>query len=182
MRTVTYGAACSLDGFITGPDESIDWLRWNDDVQTIMTAYWKTVDTLVMGRKTWEFAARQGGGPSRGSMHSYVFSRTLAGIDRSDVTLVNDDPGAFVRELKSQPGRDICVLGGSDLARSLLAAGVVDEVGVNVHPVLLGSGVPLFVDCGRRVSLELKETRAIHGGCVYSTYRVSQNPMDYTSS
>jgi dihydrofolate reductase len=172
MRTVTYGAACSLDGFITGPGESIDWLHWSNDVQAIMAAYWTTVDTIVMGRKTWEFAEAQGGGPSRGTMHTYVFSRTLDAIDRPDVTLVKSDPGAFLRDLKSQPGGDICILGGSELARSLLAAGVVDEVGVNIHPVLLGAGVPLFVDCGRRVGLELTESRAIDGGCVYSKYRV----------
>ena len=175
MRTVTYGAACSLDGFITGPGGSIDWLHWSDDAQAIMAAYWKTVDTILMGRKTWEFAAAQGGEPAdvpEGAPRSYVFSRTLELIDRPGVTLVKTDPAAFVRELKGRPGGDICVLGGSDLARSLIAAGVVDEVGCNIHPVLLGSGVPLFVDCGRRVSLELKECRAIDGGCVYATYRV----------
>jgi dihydrofolate reductase len=175
MRTVTYGAACSLDGYITGPGGSIDWLHWSDDVQAIMADYWKTVDTILMGRKTWEFAAAQGGGPAElpaGAPRTYVFSRTLETIDRPGVTLVKTDPGAFVRELKDRPGGDICVLGGSDLARSLLAAGVVDEVGCNIHPVLLGSGVPLFVDSGRRVSLELKECRALEGGCVYATYRV----------
>jgi dihydrofolate reductase len=173
MRTVTYGAACSLDGFITGPGGSIDWLHWSDDAQSIMAEYWKTVDTILMGRKTWEFAAAaDAGGATNQAIQSYVFSRTLDAIDRPGVTLVKTDAAAFVRELKARPGGDICVLGGSDLARSLLAAGVLDEVGCNIHPVLLGSGVPLFVDCGHRVSLELKESRAIDGGCVYATYRV----------
>jgi dihydrofolate reductase len=173
MRTVTYGAACSLDGFITGPDGSMDWLHWSDDVQSIMASYWKTVDTILMGRKTWEIAAAaESGGPTNQAMQSYVFSRTLETIDRPGVTLVKTDPGAFVRDLKARPGGDICMMGGSDLARTLLAAGVVDEVGCNMHPVLLGSGVPLFADCGQRVQLELKECRSIDGGCVYATYRV----------
>jgi len=175
MRTVTYGAACSLDGFITGPGDALDWLHWSDDVQGIMTAYWKTVDTILMGRKTWDVAASQDGGPQL-TVQSFVFSRTLDAIDRPGVTLVKTDAAAFVRDLKARPGGDICVLGGSDLARSLLGAGVVDEVGCNIHPVLLGSGVPLFVDCGRRVSLELKECRPIDGGCVYATYRVRPSP------
>jgi dihydrofolate reductase len=63
-------------------------------------------------------------------------------------------------------------MGGGELARSLFAAGVIDEVGLNVHPVLLGSGAPLFRDAGRRITLELAESRVIDGGCVLSTYRV----------
>jgi dihydrofolate reductase len=126
MRTVTYGAACSLDGFITGPDESLDWLHWSKDAEAIMAAYWKPVDTILMGRKTWEVSLRLGNPPALGPMRSYVFSRTLEAIDRPGVTLVKDDPGEFVR-----------------------------------------------VDCRRRVALELKETRPIEGGCVYSVYRVT---------
>ena len=63
-------------------------------------------------------------------------------------------------------------MGGGELARALFEAGVVDEVGLNVHPVLLGSGVPLFRDAGRRIPLALAESRVIEGGCVLSTYRV----------
>jgi dihydrofolate reductase len=84
---------------------------------------------------------------------------------------VSADAGAFVRDLKRRPGRGICVMGGGELARSLFAAGVIDEVGLNVHPVLLGAGVPLFHDAGR-IPLELIESRVIAGGCVLSTYRV----------
>jgi len=175
MRTVTYGAACSLDGFITGPDESLDWLHWSDDAAAIMTEYWKPVDTILMGRKTWEVSLKLGDPPiDMGAMHTYVFSRTLDRIDGKGVTLVKDDPADFVRALKAKPGGDICLMGGSDFARSLMAAGVVDELGVNVHPVLLGSGVPFFLDAGHRISLELKQSRTIDGGCVYSTYRVRQ--------
>ena len=69
-------------------------------------------------------------------MHSYVFSRTLDKIKRKGVTLVKDDPGEFVRGLKERDGKDICVLGGGDLGRSLLAAGVVDEVGASAQEPL----------------------------------------------
>jgi len=172
MRTVTYGGACSLDGFITGPDGAYDWIHFSRDANDIMRDYWNTIDTLVMGRKTWEIASSQGGGAN--GMQAYVFSRTLDRIKKKGVTLVKDDPGTFVRELKQRDGKGICVFGGSDFARSLFAAGVVDEVGFNIHPVLLGSGVPAFVDPGRRSTLELKECRQIDGGCVYVTYRVSK--------
>jgi dihydrofolate reductase len=176
MRIVTYGAACSLDGFIAGPNGEIDWLHMSDDVNEVMKAFWKDVDTILFGRKTWDFAASQGdggGGGGWGRMHSYVFSRTLPPIERKDVTLVRDDAADFVRRLKSEPGGRICLMGGGELARSLLDAGLVDEVGLNIHPVLLGGGVPMFGAKGTRVPLELTECRTIQGGCVLANYRVA---------
>ncbi|MGZ8455854.1 MAG: dihydrofolate reductase family protein [Gemmatirosa sp.] len=171
---MTYGAACSLDGYIAAADGGLDWIHFSTDVQTVMGQYWATVDTILMGRKTWEIAAAQAGGGSgdSGGISTYVFSRTLPELERPGVRLVRSDAGAFVRDLKAQPGRGICVMGGGELAASLLAAGVVDEVGLNIHPVLLGAGTPLFRDAGRRIPLALVENRTIDGGCVLATYRV----------
>jgi dihydrofolate reductase len=171
MRTVTYGAACSADGFIAAADGSYDWIRFSKDAEAIMTDYWQRIDTLLMGRKTWDVAKGHKGGGMPG-VHSYVFSRTLDSIKRKGVTLVKDDAAEFVRDLKERPGKDICVFGGGDLARSLFAAGVIDEVGINVQPVMLGAGIPLFVDAGRRIDLELKECRAIANDCIHVIYSV----------
>jgi dihydrofolate reductase len=174
MRTVTYGAACSLDGFIAPSDGSMDWLHFSRDVQDAMTTYWASIDTMLMGRKTWEVALRHGGGGGGGGgtkgITTYIFSRTLDRVGHG-AHLVREDAGEFVRQLKEQPGKGICVMGGGELAQSLFAAGVIDEVGLNVHPILLGSGVPFFRDAGR-ISLELAESKVIDGGCVLLTYRV----------
>ena len=186
MRTVTYGAACSLDGFITAADGSLDWLHFSNDVQQIMGDYWATIDTVLMGRKTWEVSVATSGGrkkaspkpktkprkPHKPAITTYVFSRTLRPDDVDGAELVSDGAGDFVRALKRQPGKGICVMGGGILATSLLEAGVIDEVGLNAHPILLGAGIPLFGDPGRRVPLELRESRVLDGGCVYSIYRV----------
>ena len=177
MRTVTYGAACTLDGFIAGKDGEIDWLHHSKDVSQIMREYWKSIDTILMGRKTWEQAVKMGGGGGGGGgkssgMRTFVFSRTLHSSDANGVELVRDDAAGVVRDLKAGQGKGICVMGGGDFARSLFAADLIDEVGLNVHPVLLGEGVPLFTDAGHRVPLELISSRCIAGGCVYSTYRV----------
>ena len=86
--------------------------------------------------------------------------------------LVSEDAAGFVRGLKQEQGKGICVLGGGELAQSLFAGDVIDEVGLNIHPILLGSGIPLFRDAGHRVALELTENRTIAGGCVLATYRV----------
>ena len=171
MRTVIYGAACSLDGFITGPEGAMDWLHFSKDVEAVMAETWARVDTMLMGRKTYEVAAAMGGGGGgMAGIEAYVFSRTLRSV-APPAHLVSGDAGAFVRDLKAGAGKDICVMGGSTLARSLFAAGVIDEVGLNIHPVLLGTGVPFFLDAGR-ISLELREQRAISGGCVLLTYQV----------
>ena len=178
MRTTTYGAACSLDGFIAAADGSIDWLHFSRDVHDFMAKYWATVDTVLMGRKTWAAGEAQGGASGGGGaggspgVTTYVFSRTLKEIRRRGVQLVSGDAGEFVRDLKRRPGKGICVMGGGELAQSLLEADVIDEVGLNIHPIVLGSGVPFLRDPGRRIPLDLTECRTIDGGCVLATYRV----------
>lgn len=181
MRTVTYGAACSLDGFIAGKDGAIDWLHFSQEVQDVMTKYWETADTILMGRKTWEVAVAMSGGSGGAEaegappkLETYVFSRTLRRIDQPGVTLVSDNAGEFVRNLKSKKGKGICVMGGGDFARSLFDAGVIDEIGLNIHPILLGSGVPFFLDAGK-IGLELLENRTLSGGCVLVGYRVKNS-------
>jgi dihydrofolate reductase len=171
-RKVIYGGACSLDGFFADRNGGVDWLTMSKDVQAIMTRMWATVDTVLTGRKTYEFAAKMGGGPEMPGVKGYVFSRTLTSIADKNSELVNSDAGEFVRALKAKPGKDMIVMSGGNLAASLLRAGVVDEIGMNIHPVLLGAGVPAFMDPGDRVKLELTETRQLEGGCVLVMYRV----------
>ena len=172
MRKVTYGAACTLDGFIADKNGAFDWIQSSKGANEIMANYWKTIDTLLMGRKTWEVAAQMSGQSPTYGLKAYVFSRTLTGSPHRDVELISSDAGAFVRDLKRKKGKGICVFGGSDFARSLFAADVIDEVGANIHPVLLGSGIPLFQDAGRRIKLKLKEAKPLGGGCAYVLYSI----------
>jgi dihydrofolate reductase len=176
MRTLTYGAAVSLDGFIAGAKGEIDWLYFSKDVQKVMAEYWKTIDTILMGRKTWaDTEARGGGGDLSKGMQTYIFSRTLKEIPGKGAKLVTGDAVGFVRDLKQKKeGKGICLMGGGEFARSLFQVGLVDEVGLNIHPVLLGSGVPMFPDIGSRVPLELIENRTLKGGCAYVIYRVKR--------
>ena len=136
-----------------------------------MGEYWPRIDTVLMGRKTWEHAAASGMGGGYPGVGTYVFSRTLTTDPAPGVTLVRTDAADFVRGLTRRKGKDICVMGGGDFARSLFEAGLIDEVGINVHPVLLGSGARLFLDPGRRVGLRLTECRPMQKGCVMLTYR-----------
>jgi dihydrofolate reductase len=173
MRKVVYGAACSLDMFIAGPDGGVDWLLWSDDVTAIMTEFWGGVDTVLTGRKTFEFAMKSGGGGSLPGVRGYVCSRTMTVSPDRGTTIV-PDAVAFLRSLKAQDGKNICLMGGGDLARSLFEAGLIDEVGLNIHPVLLGGGVPMFPGPVRQTNLELLESRTLKGGCVLANYRVKR--------
>jgi len=134
---------------------------------------------MVMGRKTYDvtkqYAPKSKSKNAKnpyGDMKSYVFSRTLEPGVRDGVEFVSEDPGKFVKRLKKQEGKDIMVFGGGDLARSLFEAGVIDEIGFNIHPVLLGSGIPLFHKMKNQIDLELIECRPFKNGCVYVLYRV----------
>jgi dihydrofolate reductase len=169
-RKVVFGGAVSLDFYFAGPDEAIDWLRWSDDSAAASAASWKGVDTMLMGRRTFEFAMREVGGTGVGaSIRTCVFSRTLTEVP-AGAELVSEDAADFVGRLKSEEGGGILVMGGGELGSALIEAGLVDEIGLNVHPVLLGGGIPAFRPMGRRVELELIETRAMAKGCVLLRY------------
>jgi dihydrofolate reductase len=171
MRKVLYGAACSLDGFIAGVHDEVDWLQWTDDVAEISKQVFSTTDTVLMGRRTYEAAARSGT-TSYPGVQNYVFSRTLSPDAAPHVTIVQEDASAFVRAIAEQPGRDICVLGGGSLAASLFAHNLISEVGLNIHPLVLGEGIPMFPAFGRRLQLELLESRPLQAGCLLLRYRV----------
>ena len=174
-RKVIYGGACSLDGYFAGKDGAIDWLHMGKDVAELTRKSWESTDTILMGRKTWDFAramAAAGTEAPAVQAKSYVFSRTLTSIPDKEAELVTTDAAEFVRTLKAQPGKDIIVMSGGNFATSLLQEGLIDEIGLNIHPVLLGGGVPAFLDPGKRVALELTECRQLDGGCVLVTYRV----------
>ena len=173
MRKVVFGGANSLDNYFARKDDAVDWLLWSDEVGKIMADYFKTFDTIVMGRRTYEVAIASGhGGGSYGGMKTYVFSRTLKPRSTKALEITPEDVADAVGRLKQQEGKDICIMGGGLLAKSLFEADLIDEIGFNIHPVLLGSGIPLFYEMNRQVDLELIDCKTFKTGCVLVTYRV----------
>ena len=176
MRKVTFGGANSFDNYFARKDDTVDWLMWTDEVAPIMAEFWKSIDTVVMGRRTYEVALRMGvGGGAYPGMKNYVFSRTLKQNPKKKVKnleFISEDAAEFVRKLKTQEGKGICVMGGGLLAKSLFEADLIDEIGFNIHPVLLGSGIPVFHEMDHQVDLELLECKGLKNGCVMVTYRV----------
>jgi dihydrofolate reductase len=175
MRKITFGGAPSLDGYFARKDDAVDWLMWSKEAATIMSDYWKTIDTIVMGRKTYEAGLKlaKGKGNPYSGMKSYVFSRSLK--PQKHVEVVSSDAVKFMKQLKKGDGKDICGMGGGELARSLFEADLIDEIGFSFHPVLLGSGIPLFHEMKRQINLELLECKRCQNGCVYLSYRVKHS-------
>ena len=185
MRKVTLGLANSLDNYIARKDGGFDWLHWSDEVAEISAKFMKTVDALLIGRKTYEGMLAYGQ-TSYPSAKNYVFSRSkkkrealkkrLAAKKKPDrnVEIVTDDAAKFVTELKRKKGKGIVVFGGGELAKSLFEADLIDEVVLNIHPVLLGSGIPLFHEMQKQVELELLECKILKGGYLAVTYRVKR--------
>lgn len=170
-RRVRYQVAVSLDGFIAGPNGEYDWIVMDPSID--FNALYKEFDTVVMGRKTYDATAAQGGGGAMPGLDVLVFSRTLPPATSPGVRILNDDPGAVVAELKKKPGRDIWLFGGGSLLRSLLDAGVVDTIEVAVMPVLLGAGIPL-VQPGSATKLTLADQKTLPAsGIVVLSYAVA---------
>ena len=174
MRKVTFGGAPSLDNYFARKNDAVDWLMWSKEAAEIMGAYWKTIDTVVMGRKTYEVACRMSKDKSNPypGMKSYVFSRTLKPRKDDSMEIISKDATKFLRQLKNEAGKGICVMGGGKLAHTLFEAKLIDEIGFNVHPVLLGSGIPLFHEMKRQIDLELLDCKRFKNGCVFLSYRV----------
>ena len=177
MRKVTFGGANSLDNYFARKDDAVDWLLWCDEAAQFMSDYWKTIDTILMGRKTYEVAMKNSKGKSNPypGIKSYVFSRTLPKGKGQGAEVVSEDAVQFVKKLKAEHGKDICVMGGGDFAKTLFEADLIDEIGFNIHPVLLGSGIPLFHEMKRQINLELIECKPFKNGCVLVTYRVKHS-------
>ena len=172
MRKVTFGGASSLDNFFARKDDTVDWLLPSKEVNEIMTSYWKTIDTIVMGRRTYEVAVRSGHSGATPGKKTYVCSRTLKKPDTEALSFVSEDAATFVRRLKHEEGKDICIIGGGLLAKSLFEADLIDEVGLNIHPVLLGSGIPVSYEMPLQIDLELIKSQTLSTGCVVLTYAV----------
>lgn len=169
MRRVCYSVATSLDGYIAGPHDEFDWIEVDPEID--FAALFRRFDTMLMGRRSYEAARRQGGGGWPG-LTAYVFSSTLRPDECVDAKL-SRDAGETVRALKTQPGKDIWLFGGGSLFNGLLGMRLVDEVQVAVVPVLLGGGRPLLVAPAERTPLRLtKHTLYPKTGTVLLDYEV----------
>lgn len=170
MRRVLYRVAASLDGYIAGPRGEVDWIVHDPAVD--FAKVYEQVDTVLLGRRTYELTRQPGAPPWPQGWQVYVFSRTLPPQDHPGVTVVRADAGVRVAELRAARGREIWLFGGGSLFRSLLEAHQVDLVEVLVMPVLLGGGIPLLEVGAPLTRLALEHVQKYASGLVGLRYRI----------
>ncbi len=158
MRKVILGLGISLDGYIARKNGAVDWLSMDWDYDWM--AFFKIIDVVLMGRKSWDVALamtpldKRNSNPY-GAMETYVFSNTLSVSGVKGVEIVSGDLKEFVGNLKAKDGKHIWLSGGGDLAKSFLNENLVDEIHLGIMPHLLGSGLPLFPELIREIPLRL---------------------------
>lgn len=177
MRKVVYSLTNSLDNFIARADGAYDWILMDDEIMSEFPKLYASFDTVLIGRKTYDQTLLQSPktAPEAAGfmeMKTYVFSRTMKESPNVGVEIISDNAGEFVRSLKNESGKDIWLMGGGILAASLLRERLVDEIGVAIQPILLGSGIPLFPDIGLQVDLQLLECKTYKNGIVGLKYLV----------
>jgi dihydrofolate reductase len=167
MRKVRFSAAVSLDGFIAGPRGEHDWIVMDPSIN--MREFFASIDTVLLGRKTFEAALKQGQEGSMPGISAIVCSRTLRAADHPG-TVICTDAAAAVSDLKRAPGKDIWLMGGGALFRSLLESRHVDSIELAVVPVLLGDGIPLIPGPYAKLGLRLTSSRTLDSGLVVANY------------
>src|SRR5215210_7914911 len=149
MRKVVYSLTNSLDNFIARTDGAADWILMGDEIMNKFPKFFESFDAVLIGRKTYDAAFTQNQETSEEEtgfmgMKTYVFSRTVKESPYEAVKIISENASEFVRNLKNEDGKDIWLMGGGDLAASLLKENLVDEISLAIQPVILGSGIPLF--------------------------------------
>ena len=171
MRKIVLYIACSLDGYIARSDGSVDWLFTDQDYG--YTGFLASVDTVVMGRKTYDQVLSFGPYPYSGKT-SYVVSRSRAGTSDENVVFVGSDITGIVRRLREEDGGNIWLVGGSELIDLFVRERLIDEFIVSIHPVVLGSGIPLFRKEDFETWLTLMKCEQFPGGLVQLHYEIRE--------
>jgi dihydrofolate reductase len=187
MRKVIVTEFVSLDGVMEAPGgESgyphAGWVApiFSDELGAYKEEEQLAADVLLLGRKTYEsfvgaWPGRQGAMAEKiNTMRKLVASRTLGSSDWQDTAVVASDLEGAIRHVKHEDGAPILVAGSRSVVHALLAAGLVDELHLQVFPVILGSGARLYPDTSEPVKLELISSRALQSGVTLQSYGVSR--------
>ena len=192
MRKLMMKMSISVDGFVGGPNGEGDWIFRSSDETSRAWVVEKTWEAglIIMGRKSFEAMGPYwptAPGPFAAPMNEIpkgVFTRKgFKGIDLPDAKqspaaaswvqarVFDGDLAEEIKQLKSEPGKPVCAIGGAGFMRSLIATGLIDEYHLVTHPVVLGEGLKIFDGVARPLDLKLVDVKAFPGGIVAHTYR-----------
>ncbi|TKC63586.1 dihydrofolate reductase [Pedobacter hiemivivus] len=175
MRKLILGLAITLDGYIEGPNGEYDWCFTDQDYG--LNEFFERIDAIFIGRKSYEMMQKQSDSsngeaiPGMPALTEYVFSKTLTSVKEGAV-LISGDSMAEARRIKNLPGKDIWLFGGASLYDALMKEGLVDELWMSVHPILLGTGKRLFREQSDRRQLTLLDSKIYETGLVSVRYSI----------
>ena len=167
MRKVILFIATSLDGYIANKDGSVDWLFTDQDYGA--SAFMKTIDTILMGSKTFDKARQYGFSYFKGKK-IYVFTKSKKLKAVNEVEIIDEDAVSFTRKLIRKKGKNIWLMGGGELASSFQKTNLINEYMLFVHPIILGEGIPLFSNLAGISKLKLKSYKKFSSGLVGINY------------
>jgi dihydrofolate reductase len=181
MRNVILLMHVSLDGFVAGPNGEMDWIRFDDQLVDDVAELTATADTALFGRVTyqmmegyWPTAADSPDATKHDIEHAHwvnnapkiVFSRTLEKVEWQHSRIVRDHIPEEIARLKQQSGKNLLMIGSTATAHTFMQLGLIEEYRINVNPVVLGSGIPLFAGIQDAINLQLVQAKTYASGVV----------------
>jgi dihydrofolate reductase len=172
MRIVILFIADSLDGYIAKKDHGIDWLFTDQDYG--YKEFYASIDTALMGRKTYDAMLKMEGGNFIPDKQVYIFSKKLDKAVYENYEVIKSDMIEFTRSLLKKPGKDLWLIGGGEIIKAFLENRLVDEIVLSIHPILLGSGIPLFPEGDYFTHYETVECIKFDSGLVQLKYKIKE--------
>jgi dihydrofolate reductase len=180
-RKIIVYIATSADGYIARPDGDVEWLNRRPRTADYgMRAFYRTIDTILWGRKTYDWVLHyykergRKGGMFDTKVANYVFSRRPPKHKTPGVKFVSAPVKAFAQRLRATPGKHIWMMGGGELIASFLDAGEIDEFDIHVIPIFIGEGIPLVAPRHRDIPLRLRSAKSYPDGVVRLRYEVAR--------
>jgi dihydrofolate reductase len=180
QRKIIVHVAVSADGYIARPDGDVEWLNRLPHADHGTSAFYKAIDTIIMGRKTYDwslaYAKKEGikGGMFDTRLVNYVITKGLSEPPMPGVQFVSEPVKAFAGRLRATPGKHIWMMGGGGVIASFLDAGEIDEFDIHVIPTFIGEGIPLVARRHRDIMLKLLATEKFSDGVVRLRYEVER--------
>ncbi|WP_026769122.1 dihydrofolate reductase family protein [Asinibacterium sp. OR53] len=189
MRKIISFMHISLDGFVAGPNGEMNWIKVDEEVFDHVGKRISEGDTALYGRVTyqmmenyWPTAGDKPGASKHDiehskwykKVHKVVLSKTMKDADLTNTTIISDNLPESINEIKQQPGADILLFGSPEATHSLIQLGLIDGYWLFVNPIVLGKGIPLFVDIKDKIKLKLLSTRQFTSGVTELNYTVDR--------
>ena len=185
MRKVILLEHVSLDGFVAGPNGEMDWINFDEALEKDVHALHATTDAAIYGRVTFQMmesywpTVLDDPTAAQGSMNharwldaaaKIVISRSLDHVDWKNTIVIKDNIAEEIRRIKQQPGKDLWLIGSPSIAHIFMQHDLIDEYRLNVNPVVLGRGMPLFADADVRLPLILLDAKTYQCGVTALRY------------